>query len=738
MKLKRWLSINHSSKIVETKNNANEYSHTDIARSMPKNSTGEKLPKFTSELDANNRQISYANQNSKVLSSSVDLSCSSTVGTNTSENLDTLNTNITIDNDNYYNRLSSMETPFEDNLPMDSSGKVFGYENLGNTCYFNSILQCLYNLPEFRENILKYPELPNSSSRIRKTEMPGKKPRIFDESSFEPQEVSANLSRRNSNNRFVTTKNSGDYNLQDGLSRTTSNKRNSFKKIPNSDTSDFYSDSKSKSTSSLVPSSSRGTADCELPLIKKVMQEDPILEKLHENSRHVIVGRPITRNLLDTTSNSISSSSSRKNSIGRESHSPENTLVEGIEKNVSYTAPWNSIPLTSEQKKKAALIRGPILNVDHLLNESDQPNMYSGLKDIFEAITENNALTGVVSPSELLDILKKENVLFNSSMHQDAHEFLNFLLNELSEYLDGIVKRQIPSATDFKSNENFINKIFQGTLTNKIKCLTCDNVTSRNEPFLDFPIEVHSNEETDIQKKFKNYHQREILHGSNKFYCDECCGLQEAERIVGLKELPETLLLHMKRFKYSEEHNCNIKLFNKIHYPHILNVTSYFDSNVSKSYVLTGIVLHMGGGPHHGHYVSMCKTEKFGWLLYDDETVETVSEGSVLKHTGDTKTLTTAYILFYKSIKEDISNDEGVDESVSHLTEGDYEYNIEKLIKDDELIRSYSHQMKDMIDQPVLEDLPEDNILPTPIGKRNSSSNKSTKRRSRLFSFKRN
>lgn len=302
---------------------------------------------------------------------------------------------------------------------------------------------------------------------------------------------------------------------------------------------------------------------------------------------------------------------------------------------------------TSEQRKKAALIRGPVSNIDHLLYSSEEATLYNGLKDIFESITENLALTGIVSPTEFVKILKKENVLFNTMMQQDAHEFLNFLLNDSSEYIECHTSSVniVPQENMNGTSDNFITDLFKGTLTNRIKCLTCDNITSRDEPFLDFPIEVQGDDETDIQKILKSYHQREMLNGVNKFYCNKCYGLQEAERIVGLKQVPYILSLHLKRFKYSEEQNSNIKLFNKIRYPLRLDVSSTFDTSVSKRYELSGVVIHMGSGPQHGHYVCICKNEKFGWLLYDDETVESVSEETVLKFTGHSGDQTTAYVL---------------------------------------------------------------------------------------------
>ena len=244
---------------------------------------------------------------------------------------------------------------------------------------------------------------------------------------------------------------------------------------------------------------------------------------------------------------------------------------------------------------------------------------------------------------------------------------------------------------------------------------------------MDFPIEVQGDEETDIQEILKSYHQREMLNGSNKFYCDECCGLQEAERLVGLKQLPDTLTLHLKRFKYSEKQNCNIKLFNNIHYPLTLNVCSSINSKVCQKYELAGIVVHMGGGPQHGHYVSLCKHEKFGWLLFDDETVEAVKEETVLEFTGESPNMATAYVLFYKAM---YSN--AVEKNDRENMAKEQDDNIDSLIKYDDWLRTCNSGQKKKEELPIADDLDtaiDDSFVSnTPI--------KSSKKKSRMFSFR--
>lgn len=670
--------------------------------------------------------------------------------------------------------------------------KVFGYENFGNTCYCNSVLQCLYNLTEFRTEILKNPPRDASVPRVRKSSMTGSKPRVFTEASFTPQQP---MVFRHAANGTLLSVNNQTLVHGDSNSSSDNHRRGSLKFFKNytessaSNSSATLACSKTKSAPSSAPgqtttttqqgsatasipaaasipiatttgvtgatgaaaaaatTSSSASASSSRPVQTVVMPSDPISEKLHENHNKIIVGRtqgtPFQSSACETNnrsnSNSLSDSNSSSSSAiaglasqttgtattsetataAASNASPSTTgtitASTGVATNSSTAAHklHNAEP-TIEQRKKAALMKGPIVNIDisvaDYLSKGEKPTLYSALKDIFECIAENDSPIGVVSPSNFVNILKQENILFSSSMHQDAHEFLNYLLNELS---DSLKRLNCFKEGAHEENITFVEDLFKGSLFNSTKCFTCDNITTRDEPFLDFPIEIQEDEEIKIQDILSNYKHRELLTGANKFYCDKCCGLQEAERIVGLKSLPKTLAIHLKRFKYSEVHNCNAKLFNRIHYPLDLTVCSSFDNAVCKDYELNGIVIHMGGGPHHGHYVAICKNDVFGWLLFDDETVESITEETVLKFIGDSQELTTAYVLIYKEA------------SRSSGPAPNYEKSIEHLIKDDE---QYRRKSSAKTSDGVLQDVPEE-------GSHGDSKHHKTK--SKLFNFKR-
>jgi len=55
---------------------------------------------------------------------------------------------------------------------------------------------------------------------------------------------------------------------------------------------------------------------------------------------------------------------------------------------------------------------------------------------LFLHISTSPGDKGTVAPRAFIDKLKELNELFRSTMHQDAHEFLNYLLNQIVEEIE--------------------------------------------------------------------------------------------------------------------------------------------------------------------------------------------------------------------------------------------------------------------------------------------------------------
>ena len=295
-------------------------------------------------------------------------------------------------------------------------------------------------------------------------------------------------------------------------------------------------------------------------------------------------------------------------------------------------------------------------------------SLFTSLKDIFEALLAHKSNIGVVSPNKFLEVLKRENEMFRSPMHQDAHEFLNLLLNEvvanvevhskkLDEAAEGKAMNGSADKDGFqtalssamaKSNTGWVHDLFEGTLTSETKCLTCENISQRDEAFLDLSVDL--DEHSSVTACLRKFSEEEMLCERNKFHCDRCGGLQEAEKRMKIKRLPRILALHLKRFKYTEDLQRLQKLFHRVVYPYHLRLFNTTDDaeDPDRLYELYAVVVHIGGGPYHGHYISIAKTQDRGWLLFDDEMVEPVDKSYVQNFFGDRPGLACAYVLFYQ------------------------------------------------------------------------------------------
>jgi ubiquitin carboxyl-terminal hydrolase 9/13 len=325
---------------------------------------------------------------------------------------------------------------------------------------------------------------------------------------------------------------------------------------------------------------------------------------------------------------------------------------------------------SSEYKKKRALESGPVLDLDQGNHNAYgmEESLFTALKDIFESVMAHSSKTGVVKPIKFLEILRKENDMFNGQQHQDAHEFLNYVLNQVIENVEAhqkkllngsAPKRPTGSHTSLDTSSTtsastvmagWIHELFEGLLTSETKCLTCENVSRRDEQFMDLSIDLERN--SSVTSCLRNFSASEMLCERNKFHCDTCGGLQEAEKRMKIKRLPKVLALHLKRFKYMEATNRFEKLHYRVLYPYHLRLFNTTDDSEDpdRLYELFAVVVHIGGGPYHGHYVAIVKTEDKGWLLFDDELVEPVDKAYVRNFFGERAGtgVASAYVLFYQ------------------------------------------------------------------------------------------
>ncbi|XP_052738076.1 ubiquitin carboxyl-terminal hydrolase 46 isoform X1 [Bicyclus anynana] len=307
-------------------------------------------------------------------------------------------------------------------------------------------------------------------------------------------------------------------------------------------------------------------------------------------------------------------------------------------------------------------------------NKRTKETLLTCLADLFYSIATQKKKVGSIAPKKFIARLRKEKEEFDNYMQQDAHEFLNFLINHINEIIlaernQSTLKLQKTDGTkegvtcngtlpqSQNSDPTWVHEIFQGTLTSETRCLNCETVSSKDEHFFDLQVDVDQN--TSITHCLKCFSDTETLCNDNKFKCDNCSSYQEAQKRMRVKKLPLILALHLKRFKYMEQYNRHIKVSHRVVFPLELRLFNTIDVpqsddavNPDRLYDLVAVVVHCGSGPNRGHYISIVKSHGF-WLLFDDDMVDKIDASAIEDFYGLTsdiqKSSETGYILFYQS-----------------------------------------------------------------------------------------
>ncbi|EGW30259.1 uncharacterized protein SPAPADRAFT_57083 [Spathaspora passalidarum NRRL Y-27907] len=117
-----------------------------------------------------------------------------------------------------------------------------------------------------------------------------------------------------------------------------------------------------------------------------------------------------------------------------------------------------------------------------------------------------------------------------------------------------------------------------------------------------------------------------------------------------LDKLPPVLIIHLKRFSYSNQDVAIEKLKKKIDYNHDLIIPKdVLSTSAEIKYRLTSVVYHHGSSADAGHYTTdVFKSDDSQWWRIDDANFKEISTDDVQNHGGDD--IKNAYILLYKKV----------------------------------------------------------------------------------------
>jgi ubiquitin carboxyl-terminal hydrolase 22/27/51 len=244
-----------------------------------------------------------------------------------------------------------------------------------------------------------------------------------------------------------------------------------------------------------------------------------------------------------------------------------------------------------------------------------------------------------------------------TTKEQDAHEFFQFLAEELHERNGDGKKPEIGSE---HSCNCIMHQTFYGKMQTTTPCQNCSGQSNSIQSFLDLSLGL----ENVVQKKSKKTGQKKptvslqdcldeeyIKYDKCEYRCNNCNGTQQAKRHTSIKRLPNVLSIQLKRFEYrhGRHDRAASKVDNEVKFPLQLNMMPYtnrvrnHDSRESLelerscTYDLLSVVVHVGE-LDTGHYTSYCRVGD-QWFKFNDHKVELASLSDVLG--------AQAYLLFY-------------------------------------------------------------------------------------------
>ncbi|KAF9910868.1 Ubiquitin carboxyl-terminal hydrolase 33 [Linnemannia zychae] len=226
---------------------------------------------------------------------------------------------------------------------------------------------------------------------------------------------------------------------------------------------------------------------------------------------------------------------------------------------------------------------------------------------------------------------------------------------------------------------SIISDLFEGTLESRVRCLSCRKEYIKEDRFFDLSIPIDkktkiiddtqddkggkdkdggvlgsfvdsiggwlsiNNRSIKLQDCLASFCATEELTGEDRYRCTQCDALNDCRKTFRITHLPETLCIHLKRFRYdtySSKINTYVQFpMDDLDMTPFLKTTDPNELNNSK-YDLYAMVRHRGavGG---GHYIGYAKHAlDGGWYEFDDTYVTRKASADVAKME--------AYILFYQ------------------------------------------------------------------------------------------
>lgn len=220
----------------------------------------------------------------------------------------------------------------------------------------------------------------------------------------------------------------------------------------------------------------------------------------------------------------------------------------------------------------------------------------------------------------------------NVAEQMDVEEFFNLLFDQLENQLESSTAKE-----EFRS-------FYGGKLVNQIKSKECEHVSENEERYLNLQCDVQGKDT--LHQSLQALVEGDVMQGDNKYKCEKCGGkFVNAVRRARLKETPDNLILHLKRFEYDIAQQRRNKINDYFEFPSTIDMSPYQIDHLKDDaeekgpdvFELVGVLVHRGTA-EHGHYVSYIRARPSFegtppiWLLFDDSEVTPFNYSDIGEH----------------------------------------------------------------------------------------------------------
>ncbi|PWY93275.1 ubiquitin C-terminal hydrolase [Aspergillus sclerotioniger CBS 115572] len=220
-----------------------------------------------------------------------------------------------------------------------------------------------------------------------------------------------------------------------------------------------------------------------------------------------------------------------------------------------------------------------------------------------------------------------DNEPIDVTIQMDVDEFYNLLFDRWEALiLDPECKKKFRS-------------FYGGQLVQQIKSKECPHISERLEPFSAIQCEIK--DKASLEESLQAYVEGEIMQGDNKYSCTSCGRHVDAVKRACLKDVPDNLIFHLKRFDFDMVTMLRSKINDEFQFPEFIDMSPFKVEYLSDQtaevqedvFELVGVLVHSGTA-ESGHYYSYIRerptTDARGsWVEFNDSDVSRFEQGKL-------------------------------------------------------------------------------------------------------------